>query len=231
MPVYFENHDKPRLVDHYFPQGYDKKKTAKVMAVLQMCLRGTPFIYQGQEIGMSNIAWDDISRYDDISSYGQYEAALKEGYSKKEALEAIHRFSRDNARTPIQWNDSEYAGFSKAEPWLTVNDNYREINVEAQEKDPSSVLNFYRKLVEIRNSHSALIDGKFTSYEDHRDDIYIFDRSNNEEAIRILLNFTDQEVAVSECYEDDMQIILSTEKEHTKGILKPLESLILFKRY
>ena len=230
MPVYFENHDKPRLVDHYFPQGYDKKKAAKVMAVLQMCLRGTPFIYQGQEIGMDNIALDDINRYDDISSYGQYEAALKEGYSKKEALEAIHRFSRDNARTPMQWNDSEYAGFSKAEPWLTVNDNYREINVEAQEKDPSSVLNFYRKLVEIRNSHSALIDGKFTSYEDHRDDIYIFDRSNNEETVRILLNFTDQEVAVSECYEDDMQIIHSTEEEHKKGILKPLEALILQKQ-
>ena len=230
MPIYFENHDKPRLVDHYFLKGYDKKKAAKVMAVLQMCLRGTPFVYQGQEIGMTNISFEDISYYDDISSHTQYETALSEGYSKKEALEAIHRFSRDNARTPMQWNDSEYAGFSKVKPWLTINDNYKEINVEAQEKDPTSVMSFYRKLVEVRNNHQTLIDGKFVSYEDQQDDVYIFDRVNKEETVRILLNFTDQEVTVNENYEDGMNIILSTEEDHIKGKLKPLEALILSKR-
>ena len=200
------------------------------MAVLQMCLRGTPFIYQGQEIGMANIALDDINCYDDISSHTQYETALSEGYSEKEALEAVHRFSRDNARTPMQWNDGEYAGFSKVKPWLAVNDNYKEINVETQEKDPTSVLNFYRRLVEVRNTYTALLDGKFVSYEDLKDDVYIFDRVNKEGTVRIMLNFTDQEVTVNENYEDGMNIILSTEEDHIKGNLKPLEALILSKR-
>ena len=129
----------------------------------------------------------------------------------------------------MQWNDSEYAGFSKVKPWLMVNDNYREINVEAQDKDPSSVLNFYRELVRIRNDHSALIDGKFKSYEDLRDDVYIFDRYNIEETVRILLNFTDQEIMINDSYEDGMSLLFSCEEDHSSGKLKPLEATVLYK--
>ena len=227
LPIYFENHDKPRMVDHYFPEGCDKQKAAKVMAVAQMCLRGTPFIYQGQEIGMSNVAWEDISCYDDISSYVQYEMAMLEGHSKKEALEGVHRSSRDNARTPMQWDDSEYAGFSEVKPWLSVNENYREVNVRKQEEDPSSVLNFYRELLKIRQEHPVLIDGKFKSLEDDRNDVFIFERRNDEEVMRMLLNFTQDEVEVNE---DNMKIVLSSEAVHEKGKLKPLEALVLSDR-
>ena len=229
LPIYFENHDKPRLVSHYFRDDIDKKKAAKLMAVLQMCLRGTPFIYQGQEIGMSNVAYADINDYDDISSYTQYELALAEGYSKQEALAGVHNFSRDNCRTPMQWDDGEFAGFSKAKPWLAVNDNYKDVNVKRQEEDSSSVLNFYRELNRLRNKHQALIKGKFRSYEDESDEVFIFDRTDEEETIRILLNFMDYEVKIDPKYEDDMDLLLCSEEDHEKGRLKPLEALLIVK--
>ncbi|MBR4483799.1 MAG: alpha-glucosidase [Erysipelotrichaceae bacterium] len=229
LPIYFENHDKPRLVSHYFRDDIDKKKAAKLMAVLQMCLRGTPFIYQGQEIGMSNVAYADINDYDDISSYTQYELALAEGYSKQEALAGVHNFSRDNCRTPMQWNDGEFAGFSKAKPWLAVNDNYKEVNVKRQEEDPSSVLNFYRELSKFRQKHKALIEGRFRSYEDESDEVFIFDRTDEEETIRILLNFMDYEVKIDPKYEEDMDPLLCSEEDHEKGRLKPLEALLIVK--
>ena len=124
-PIFFENHDQFRSVRHFFPDDSDPKITSKMMATVLFTLRGTPFIYEGQELGMDNVAWDTIEAYNDISSHGQYELALKEGMSEREALKAVHRYSRDNARTPMQWTKGRQAGFTKGKPWLPVHDDYR----------------------------------------------------------------------------------------------------------
>ena len=226
-PLYFENHDKPRSVDHFFSKDADKKKAAKVIATLLMSLRGTPFLYQGQELGMSNVAWDNINDYDDLSSHVQFDMALEEGFSESEALEGVHRSSRDNARTPMQWNDKENAGFTTGEPWLKVNDNYHEINVEKEENDPSSALNYYRQLKQLRDKHQALIDGKFRSFEDDNNDVYIYERYNKDETIRVLVNFKDYEVNIDPIYEENTKVLICSCPQHDKGILKPWEALIL----
>ena len=226
-PLYFENHDKPRSVDHFFSKDADKNKAAKVIATLLMSLRGTPFLYQGQELGMSNVAWDNINDYDDLSSHVQFDMALEEGFSESEALEGVHRSSRDNARTPMQWNDKENAGFTTGEPWLKVNDNYHEINVKKEENDPSSVLNYYRQLIQLRDKHQVLIDGKFRSFEDDNNDIYIYERYNKDETIRVLVNFKDYEANIDPVYEENTKVLICSCPQHDKGILKPWEALIL----
>ena len=225
-PIYFENHDKPRCVDHYFEENADKVLTAKLMGTMLMTLRGTPFIYQGQEIGMSNVSWPDISCYNDISSLEQYKTAIKSGYSKEDALKGIHRFSRDNARTPMQWSSDRNAGFTDGEPWLSVNENYLTVNVDKEENDPSSVLNYYRKLNQLRNEYPCLISGSYKSLNDEDDQIYAYERHYEDQIIRIILNFTGQEF-VYEDIPEGSKILLCSYPEHRKGILQPYEALII----
>ena len=139
-----ENHDEPRGVSRYIPKADISDKSKKALAAVYFFLRGIPFIYQGQEIGMENCAFPDIDAYDDISTLDDYRVCLDVGCTKEQALELAHRFSRDNARTPVQWSDDKYAGFSTQEPWLMVNPDYKEINVKKQEKEPDSELAFFK---------------------------------------------------------------------------------------
>lgn len=139
-----ENHDEPRGVSRYISKADLSDKNKKALAAVYFFLRGIPFIYQGQEIGMENCAFPDIDAYDDISTLDDYRVCLDAGCTKEQALELAHRFSRDNARTPVQWSDDKYAGFSTQEPWLMVNPDYKEINVKKQEKEPDSELAFFK---------------------------------------------------------------------------------------
>lgn len=145
-----ENHDEPRGVSRYIPEGDCCLESKKMLAALNFLLRGLPFIYQGQELGMENVPISSIDEVDDISARDEYKVALDAGLSAKEALDAIARFSRDNARTPMQWSDEENAGFTAGTPWLKVNPNYTDINVEAELADENSVLHFYKKLIALR---------------------------------------------------------------------------------
>lgn len=145
-----ENHDEPRGVSHYIPEGECCEESKKMLAALNFMLRGLPFIYQGQELGMENVAFSSIEEVDDISSLDEYRVALDAGLSPEEALRAVSRFSRDNARTPMQWSDGKNAGFTTGTPWLRVNPNYTSINVAAQMDDPNSVRSFYQKLIALR---------------------------------------------------------------------------------
>ena len=147
-----ENHDEPRGVSHYIPDGETTLSSKKMLAVMYFMLKGLPFIYQGQEIGMENMKFTSIDQIDDISTIDEYHVALRAGLTEKEALKCISLYSRDNARTPMQWDDTDNAGFSSAKPWLNVNPNYREINVESQLKDPDSLLSFYKKLTALRKN-------------------------------------------------------------------------------
>ena len=145
-----ENHDEPRGVSHYIPEGDCCEESKKMLAALNFMLRGLPFIYQGQELGMENMTFTSIEEVDDISSHDEYSVALDAGLSPEEALKAVSKFSRDNARTPMQWSDEANAGFTTGTPWLKVNPNYTSINATEQMKNPESVWNFYKQLISLR---------------------------------------------------------------------------------
>lgn len=227
-PVFFENHDRMRGIDHFFPAGCDTKKAGKALGLLNYTLRGTPFIYQGQELGYTNVAWDSIESYNDISSIGQYELALETGHTKEEAMKVVNRFSRDNARTPMQWDDTYQAGFTKGIPWLPIHDDYKEINVEAEDLDVHSVLNFYRQLSKLRNEHAGLISGDYKELMHERKDLYVFTRNNGEYII--LINFTNDPITYDPSLTEEYECLLSNYNDSKKGYLSPLEAIIYRKQ-
>ena len=147
-----ENHDEPRGASRLLPAYAKNPAGVKMLGSVSVLLRGIPFIYQGQEIGMKNAEWSCMEEFDDINTKDQYQVAVRAGLSEREALEICGKMSRDNARSPVQWSGAENAGFTTGTPWLKVNSDYREINVAVQENDPDSVLNYYRRLVALRKS-------------------------------------------------------------------------------
>ena len=147
-----ENHDEPRGASRFLPEHAQNEAGKKMLATTSLLLRGIPFIYQGQEIGMMNCRMNDISEYEDINTIDQYQVAIQAGCSKEEALEACFIHSRDNARTPMQWSDAPHGGFTSGTPWFALNPNYKEINVAEQQGREDSVLNYYKKLIALRKS-------------------------------------------------------------------------------
>ena len=193
-PIYFENHDRARSVNVYFP-NQNPILAAKALAIILFSLRGTPFIYQGEELGFENAKFDSIDDFDDISTHGNYDLAIKDGLSDKEALKFANKFSRDNARTPMQWNSTKNAGFTTAEKsWLPVHDDFKACNVELQEKNPDSVLNFYRKMGAFRNSSDVLISGEYAELYHDSEEIYVFSRTLGDKKLIICVNFTNRDV-------------------------------------
>jgi len=226
-PSFFENHDKPRCVNHFFSENADKKLAAKAMGTLLMTLRGTPFLFQGQELGLENIAWPSIDCYNDISSHGQYAFALSEGLSEEEALACVHEFSRDSARTPMQWNAEENAGFTTGKPWLPVHDDYETVNVEAQEKDEDSVLNWFRKLAQIRKEYPVLETGDFEEILVNDPDIIGYVRKDGDDSLCILINLSDAHALFTAEEADERELILSNYPVYEKGSLAALQCVIL----
>ena len=224
-PIYFENHDKPRSVNNFFPHGSDKILAAKALAIILFGLRGTPFIYQGEEIGMTNAAFKTIDEYDDISSRGAYDLARADGLSDKEAMRFVQKFSRDNARTPMQWNSSANAGFTSGKPWLPVHDDFKTCNVEAEEKNPDSVLNFYRKLSALRNSSEILLRGRYEELFPTNEEIFVFTRTLGSKKIIIAVNFTTHDVSLPEKIFDGAKKILGNYSDE-KNFLRATEAVI-----
>ncbi len=186
-----ENHDEPRGVSRYLPEGERTLAGKKLLAGLYFTLRGLPWIFQGQEIGMENMVFRDISEVDDISTLDEYRVALDAGLSPREALKAVGRFSRDNARTPMQWDASPNAGFTAGEPWLRVNPNYRTINLAAQRDDPDSLYQFYRALIALRKDpayRDTLVYGEFSPYLPERKNLMAYFRKG-ERTLLVLGNF------------------------------------------
>ena len=223
VPVFFENHDKPRCPDHFFPEGCSRNKAAKAIGMILETMRGTPFVYQGQELGYGNVAWPSIDCYNDISSHGQYAFALSEGLSETEALACVHRFSRDSARTPMQWDDSVNAGFTSGTPWLPVHEDYRSDNVKTQSDDPDSVLHWYMKLAEIRKTYSDLTDSAYDEMLEEDSCILAYRRGR----MRIFVNLSDQPCTYDGNLEDNGKTVLCSYPSHTKGELQPLEAILL----
>ena len=196
-PAFFENHDQPRSVNKFFSDHADQKLAAKVLATVLFTLKGTPFIYEGEELGMTNTKWSSIECYDDIASKGQYEIALQEGFSKEQALEFVWNYSRDNARTPMQWTSANHAGFTSGEPWLPLNQNYHEVNVGRQMQTEDSVLRYYHRLAKLRQEYDVLLNGSYEELLEEDEQIYAYRRLTFEHKVIVLCNFSGQEKTYS----------------------------------
>lgn len=222
-----ENHDEPRGASTYLPEYAVNPRGIKMLAAVNILLRGLPFLYQGQEIGMRNCPMDSIEDYDDINTKDQYRTALEAGCTEEEALDACIRYSRDNARTPMQWSHEKEAGFTTGKPWLKVNPNYTEINVEDQLKDEDSVLHFYKKLIALRKSEAyreTLIFGRFVPAFDADEDVFAFYReSESGDRIFIAANFGKEEKMLT-LPEKNYAVLLTNDDSAPEGTLSTLEN-------
>lgn len=187
-----ENHDEPRGVSHYIPEGDQNDVSKKMLGTLMFMLKGLPFIYQGQEIGMENTTFTSIDQIDDISTLDEYQVALNAGLTPEEALKTVAAESRDNARTPFQWNDGVNAGFTEGTPWLQVNPNYTRINLESQRNDPDSVYQYYRKLIALRKDpeyKETVVYGELIPVWEDQSNLMAFYRKSEEKTLLVIANF------------------------------------------
>lgn len=187
-----ENHDEPRGVCRYIPEGDLNDTSKKALAAVYFFLRGIPFIYQGQEIGMENCPFESIDQIDDISSKDEYKVCRDAGYSEEESMKLLRVYSRDNARTPVQWSDAENAGFSTHKPWMIVNPNYKEINLAKQKDDSNSVYAFYKKMIALYKDpayHETLTFGRFEPYARETKNLIAYYRKGEGQTLLVLANF------------------------------------------
>ncbi|MBO1299155.1 MULTISPECIES: glycoside hydrolase family 13 protein [unclassified Enterococcus] len=196
--LYMENHDVPRCVSVFgdtTPAYW--QLSAKAIAMMYFFLQGTPFIYQGQEIGMTNLPFSSIEEIDAVDSKRLYQQLLDEGRSEEEALDIVANTTRDNSRTPMQWNEESYAGFSTVDPWLIVNPNHQTINVAEQTNDPQSIFSFYKEMIAIRRENKGLIYGSFNEYLTEDEQLFVYERVLDEEQYLIMVNLTDEPATYS----------------------------------
>ena len=213
--LFIENHDIVRVNSRW---GNDKeywKESSKSLAMMYFLQQGTPFIYQGQEIGMTNIKYEDINCYNDVATHNRYKNNVNKGMNKQKALEHEWTVSRDNARTPMQWDGSLNAGFTSGDPWIGVNPNSKDINVESQINDEDSILNFYKSLIKIRKQYRTFIDGKYELVLPDHEQIYAYTRQDENDTMLIICNLTkDEAVFESEYILDNQDLLLSNYNDH-----------------
>lgn len=227
-----ENHDEPRGASRYIMDGECNDISKKALAIIEVMRRGIPFIYQGQEIGMTNNKVECIDKFNDISTIENYDRAIKEGFSKEEALRLVNKFSRDNARTPFQWDNSINAGFTKATPWLQVNENYNEINAKLQIDDKDSVLSFYKKLINLRKSNEykeVVVYGKFIPDLEAYDNVIAFYRKGANKCLMVIINYQNKEQIIN--FNKTYKILINNYKDlkfvNNELMLKPYQGIII----
>jgi oligo-1,6-glucosidase len=229
LSIFLANHDQPRMVSKF---GNDtelfRELSSKMLSTLIFTMRGTPYYYQGDELGMTNIRFENIDDYNDVETRNRYEYLKNNNGDLQAYLEEKKQTSRDNGRTPFQWNSDVNSGFTSGKPWLKVNPNYGKINAEIQEKDPQSILNYFRKLVELRKSEPTLTYGKFKILDKENPSIFAYSRELDNKKLVIVLNFSDKESTFqSDINFKNSKILLSNyENFSTNGNLKPYEALV-----
>lgn len=191
--LFLENHDQPRSVSTWVNSAEYWDKSAKCLATFYFLMQGTPFIYQGQEIGMTNVQFDSIEDYNDVAIKNLYKNETANGKSHQEIMEIIWKNGRDNSRTPMQWTDGGNAGFTRGTPWLKVNPNYPAINVDQALQDPDSIYHYYKQLIQIRKAHSVLIYGTYDLILEDHDQIFAYSRTLDDEKVVILTNLFPEE--------------------------------------
>lgn len=229
--LFWNNHDLPRVVSRY---GNDKGEyriiSAKMLATILHGMKGTPYIYQGEEIGMTNVAYQ-IEEYQDLELLNMYKERKEKGYTEEEIMASIYAKGRDNARTPMQWNTNENAGFTTGKPWLKVNSNYKEINVESQRKDESSIFSYYKQLVAMRKQYTVLVDGSYELLLENDEDIFSYIRHGKDDEILVVANFHDKErkYELPKEWKDATKLIGNYEQEKC-GTLRPYEAVMYYKK-
>lgn len=190
--LFLENHDLPRVVSRLGNDTVYWNESAKALGLMYFMMQGTPFIYQGQEIGMTNVQFESIEDYRDLSTKATYNQLIKEGKTVPEVMEVIWKSTRDNSRTPMQWNSSQNAGFTTGVPWFGINPNYKEINVEKQQGDPYSVFNFYKQMIKIKKANPVLCDGLYESCLEEDKDLVVYTRIGQHEGALIICNLSER---------------------------------------
>lgn len=233
--VFWCNHDQPRAVSRF---GDDKrywKESAKMLATAIHMLRGTPYIFQGEELGMTNAYYTNIEKYKDVESKNYYEILLKEGKSVEEALKILQERSRDNGRTPMQWDNSPFAGFSEREPWIEIPDNYVSINAELEEEDADSILHYYKELICLRKKEPVIAEGEISFLTSQHSELFAYKRSWKQEELVVLNNFGGHELEPDFLvpivkYQKLIGNYPNLQLEDGNLILRPYESIVLKKR-
>ena len=227
--LFWDNHDLPRAVSRFGNDKQYRVESAKMLATVLHGMQGTPYIYQGEEIGMTNVQYD-LADYRDIELLNMYQERKERGYKEEEIMESIYKKGRDNARTPMQWSDEEEAGFTTGEPWIKVNPNYKEINVESQRKDQNSIFSYYKTLVHLRKEMPILIDGDYTLLLPDDPDIFAYIRTLGEEQLLVVANFHEQERSyqIPEEWKGAKKILGNYTME-SEGVLNPYEARIYYK--
>ncbi|MGE6366482.1 alpha,alpha-phosphotrehalase [Bacillus paramycoides] len=233
--LFWCNHDQPRIVSRFGDDGKYRNESAKMLATAMHMLQGTPYIYQGEEIGMTNPNFRSIEQYRDVESLNIYDIKQEEGLLKEEIIEILKQKSRDNSRTPMQWNEEVNSGFTTNTPWISVAENYKEINVENALNDKESVFYHYKKLIELRKTYDVITEGKYDVLDKNHPKIWAYTRTVNNELLLVINNFYGEEITYSAPVNvqlDGMkqEVLLSnygdSSKEINNLVLRPYESIV-----
>lgn len=228
--LFMDNHDLPRIVSRWGDDKEYREESAKMLATVFHGMQGTPYVYQGEELGMTNVKFEDITHYRDIETLNLYRERLEKGYSPEDVMRSIYAKSRDNARTPMQWSAEENAGFTDGTPWIEVNPNYTEINAEAERRDPDSVFSYYRTLIRLRKEYSVFIDGKFELLMEEDEQIFAYTRTSDEGKMLVCANFSGKPAKcplITE-WKDAQKLIHNYHGDVADG-LRPYEAVMLWK--
>ncbi len=228
--LFWCNHDQPRIVSRFGNEHQYHKESAKMLATVIHLQRGTPYIYQGEEIGMTNAHFDTMDKYRDIESLNHYQILKDRGLSHDEVMQIIMERSRDNSRTPVQWDDQDFAGFSDVQPWIDVIDNYKTINVQQSMEDPNSIFAYYQKLIMLRKKHEVIQTGWYSPLLQDHPRVYAFLRELENKAIYVYANFFEEDVSIE--IDATLHVLLSNYSTSTLSpsyTLRPYEVLVLSK--
>lgn len=232
--LFWCNHDQPRAVSRFGDDGKYHQESAKMLATTLFMMQGTPYIYQGEEIGMTNPNFTSIDQYRDVESLNAYKILLEEGKTEEEVIAILQQKSRDNGRTPMQWSKGQHAGFTKGTPWLGVADNYPEINVEKALEDPNSIFYHYQKLIKLRKQYDIITYGDYKLLLDADPQIFAYTRNWKDEKLLVISNFYGKDTVVDLQFEEDKQpeILLSNYEDSPRKLnqlqLRPYESIVYY---
>ncbi|HHT7187547.1 TPA: alpha,alpha-phosphotrehalase [Bacillus cereus] len=233
--LFWCNHDQPRIVSRFGDDGKYRNESAKMLATAMHMLQGTPYIYQGEEIGMTNPNFESIERYRDVESLNIYDIKQGEGLSKEEIIGILKQKSRDNSRTPMQWNKEVNSGFTTNTPWISVAGNFKEINVEKALEDKESVFYHYKKLIELRKTYDVITEGKYAILDENHPNIWAYTRTVNNEVLLVINNFYGEAIHYSAPVNTQLdgmkqEVLLSNYKDSSTDInnllLRPYESVV-----
>jgi glucan 1,6-alpha-glucosidase len=228
--LFLDNHDLPRIVSRWGNDGKYRVESAKMLATMLHGMQGTPYIYQGEELGMTNVQFPDISDYEDIETLNVYKERIAAGYPKEAVMKSIYARSRDNARTPMQWNDGRNAGFTDGTPWFALNPNYTVINAENALEDKNSVFYYYQKLISLRKEYQVFLDGSFTLLLPEDEKIFAYVRKNEDSELLVCVNFTDEELSLPEaCKWHDGELLVHNYDGELGSELRPYEAFMVYR--